>query len=165
MLFIKDDFLEVHCICFRMSYALNEKRVGKEAVNLVGKLLRKWIWKQNWVSLGILLFSCKEWHPIYSEVFCQYFWTCSGPHHVYDVCLLLQFTPKHCAYVTLMLKITWFLCQVVCWLSWRFLHAFCQSHQSNASITFWLLPSKLSNSSSTSHSTISAVQCVVLRAS
>jgi hypothetical protein len=43
MLIIKDDFLENHCICFRMSYALNEKRVAKEAVNLVGRLLRKWI--------------------------------------------------------------------------------------------------------------------------
>jgi hypothetical protein len=149
-----------------MSYALNEKRVGKEAVNLVGRLLRKWIWKQNWVSLGILLFiSCKEWHPIYSEVLCQYFWTFSGPPHIYDVCLLLQFTPKHCADVTLMLKITWFLCQVVCWLSWQFLNAFCQSHQANASITFWMFLSKLFNSSSTSHSTIRAVQCVVLRAS
>jgi hypothetical protein len=87
-----------------MSYALNEKRVGKEAVNLVGRLLRKWIWKQNWVSSGILLLSCKEWHPVYSEVLCQYFWTCSGPHHIYDVCLLLQFTPKHCSFVTLTLR-------------------------------------------------------------
>jgi hypothetical protein len=43
MLIIKDDFLENHCICFRMSYALNEKRVAKEAVNLVGRLPRKWI--------------------------------------------------------------------------------------------------------------------------
>jgi len=43
MLIIKDDFLENHCICFRMSYALNEKRVAKEGVNLVGRLLRKWI--------------------------------------------------------------------------------------------------------------------------
>jgi hypothetical protein len=43
MLIIKDDFLENPCNCFRMMYALNEKRVAKEGVNLVGKLLRKWI--------------------------------------------------------------------------------------------------------------------------
>lgn len=30
----------------------------------------------------------------------------------------LPFTPKHNAYVTLMLQITWFSCQVLCWLSW-----------------------------------------------
>lgn len=43
MLFIKNDFLENPFNYFRMSYALNEKRLAKEGVNLVGRLLTKWI--------------------------------------------------------------------------------------------------------------------------
>ena len=43
ILFIKEDFLEDPSNCFRMSHALIGKRVAKEGVNLVERLLTKWI--------------------------------------------------------------------------------------------------------------------------